>query len=270
MGSGKPLSEHERGLIEGLKMSGLTDTAIAKQIKRSQCLVSSYLRNKENYGKNYKKCSRKPMMSSRDKRTFFRDLTNGMTINESKAKNKFKPSKQALWKLTRQQKNLKFMKMKSTPFLSDNNILARLEWSKKYMSFGLKWREVIFSDEKKFNLDGPDGYHYYWHDLRTEPKYFSKRAFGGGSVMVWAAIAYNGRSRIVFLEGRQNSETYRRVLERHLMPFIDQIDGQTYVFQQDNCRIHTSNAMKTWFTDQNLDLLDWPSFSPDMNIIENC
>ena len=47
---------------------------------------------------------------------------------------------------------------------------------------------VIFTDEKKFNLDGPDGFKYYWHDLRPEPEWFSKRAFGGGSLMVWAGI----------------------------------------------------------------------------------
>jgi len=42
---------------------------------------------------------------------------------------------------------------------------------------------VLFSDEKKFSLDGPDGLNHYWHDLRKEPLTFSRRNFGGGSVM---------------------------------------------------------------------------------------
>jgi len=82
---------------------------------------------------------------------------------------------------------------------------------------------VIFSDEKKFNLDGSDGMRTHWHDLRKEPKYFSKRPFGGGSLMVWAAFGYNGKTNIVFLEGRSKVVDYQNILKMHLLPFGKQI-----------------------------------------------
>ena len=48
-------------------------------------------------------------------------------------------------------------------------------------------------------MDGPDGWAYYWHDMRTEPKVFSKRQSGGGSVMVWGAICYIKKVQLQFI-----------------------------------------------------------------------
>ena len=39
--------------------------------------------------------------------------------------------------------------------------------------------------KKMWNLERPDGYRFCWRDHRNKPKYFTKRNFGGGSLMVW-------------------------------------------------------------------------------------
>ena len=70
----------------------------------------------------------------------------------------------------------------------------------------------MFSDEKKFNLDGPDGFAYYWHDLRKEQKYFSKRQQGGSGVTIWAAMSYYGLSSVAVIDGSMDSEKYIQVL----------------------------------------------------------
>ncbi|GBO36854.1 hypothetical protein AVEN_164640-1 [Araneus ventricosus] len=75
---------------------------------------------------------------------------------------------------------------------------------------------VLFSDEEKYNLDGPDGNIKYWHDLRKEPRSFFSRQSGGGFVMVWAAFNFNGQVGLAFLDGRQNSPKYIETLENQL------------------------------------------------------
>lgn len=47
-----------------------------------------------------------------------------------------------------------------------------------------QWNCVLFSDEKRFCLDGPDLLHSYWHDLRKDPAVIWRRKRGGGGVMI--------------------------------------------------------------------------------------
>jgi hypothetical protein len=59
-----------------------------------------------------------------------------------------------------------------------------MEFARKYMHMNKKWKNVIFSDEKKFNLDSSDGFSSYWHDLRSNNPPRMSRNFEGGIVMV--------------------------------------------------------------------------------------
>jgi hypothetical protein len=56
------------------------------------------------------------------------------------------------------------------PLLNAKHRESPLIFAKEVMSWSEKWRKVIFTDEKKFNFDGPDGFSYYFHDLRKEER----------------------------------------------------------------------------------------------------
>ena len=127
---------------------------------------------------------------------------------------------------------------------------------------------IIFSDEKKLNLNSPDGIQCYWHDLGKKEQIFSKRPFDGGFIMIWRAFSANGKSELVVIEGRQNAQKHVEVLYTSLLPFSEVHHGQDFIFQQDNASIDTVKVTKAWFEVKNT-VLDWPAKLPDLNPIEN-
>lgn len=51
-------------------------------------------------------------------------------------------------------------------YLLKRHKMYRMEWCRHQLGWDHdNWETVIFSDEKKFNLDVPDGLDCYWHDL---------------------------------------------------------------------------------------------------------
>ena len=128
---------------------------------------------------------------------------------------------------------------------------------------------MVWADEKKWNLDGPDGNRSYWHDLRKEPLVFSTRNFGGGRVMCWAAFSGYGKAALCFISGKMNSLDYQKVVGDALDHYQRRLNGLPIVFQQDNAPIHVSRSTRRWFENRNVPLLDWPNRSPDLNPIEN-
>ncbi|CAF2016077.1 unnamed protein product [Rotaria magnacalcarata] len=164
---------------------------------------------------------------------------------------------------------LKKMKKKHSPALTTAHKILRLTWAKDHMTWNNEWHKVIWSDEKKFNLDGPDGFSYYWYDLRKEEEIFSTRVQGGGSVVIWASFGRGGKSSICFIDRRMNSNGYCEVLKKHLLNIADSLGGFEWIFQQYNAPVHRAKVNLAWFKLQKINVLPWPSLSPDLNPIEN-
>ena len=68
----------------------------------------------------------------------------------------------------------------------------------------------------QYNLDGPDGFNSYCRDLRIEPLLFSKRNFGGGSVMVWGGFSAFKKCNIIHCNNKINSDYFIQILESNV------------------------------------------------------
>lgn len=144
-----------------------------------------------------------------------------------------------------------------------------MEFARVHQTWDDEWNKVIFSDEKKFNLDGPDGFQHYFHDLRKDELFLNRNHSRQGGVMVWGGVTSNGVLALNFQTTRMNAQSYLNVLETALPEAEEIFEGESFIFQHDNAPIHTARVVKRYLEDKNVSLLSWPPYSPDLNIMEN-
>lgn len=135
------------------------------------------------------------------------------------------------------------------------------------------WDRVVFTDEKTFQSTYNGQIRVYRPDnTRFEERYTSSLAFRSGrfSVNVWGWISVHGPGVCWRVEGRFNALNYINILENVMLPSTEQIyPNNTFIYQQDNCPVHTANRVTDWFLNHNVEVLPFPAFSPDINPIEN-
>ena len=133
-----------------------------------------------------------------------------------------------------------------------------------------EWQKVVFSDEKKFNSDSPDGFQKYWHAKKIPEENYSTRQSGGGSLMIWEAFSSSGKLKLQFVTGRQKAADYLKMLnDLSLAQKWRRLCGEEWIFQQDNAAIHNASITKKYLLEQKIRLLDRPVCSPDLSPIKN-
>src|SRR5882757_4705294 len=132
--------------------------------------------------------------------------------------------------------NLKAVTKKKKPLLKPAHRKKRLAFALKHQHWTVEdWKRVIWSD----------GQEYVWKKAgeplgEREVKGILK--FGGGNLMVWGCMGWNGVGILCEVEGRMNAEQYISILEECLLRSIHEsgIDEEDIIFQQDNDPKHTS------------------------------
>lgn len=139
-----------------------------------------------------------------------------------------------------------------------------LQWHDR----GLQWSRVVWTDEKRFCCDGPDNWQSWM--LEHQPVERNRRQQGGPAMQVWGALIPGPMLAVFELPPRGDARAFIDFFECDVLPTLRAAAGEDFILHQDRAPTHTSRYSQDAFARMRIPLLDWPSRSPDLNLIENC
>lgn len=160
------------------------------------------------------------------------------------------------------------------PQLLENHIFDRLTFAREYVSRTSHfWMYVLYCDEVKVELDPIDARKRVRRRTgeRLVPKnVVGKSKFGGGSVMYWGCLTWNGPGPLVLIPDTLKADNYKVLLENQIPQIKQNMNMQSPYLLEDHSSTHDSHLIKQTKEDLNLRTLNnFPARSPDLNPIEN-
>ncbi|KAG2456329.1 TCB1 transposase, partial [Polypterus senegalus] len=221
------------------------------------------------------RAGRPSKLSDRGRRALVREMTKNpmVTLSELQRSSveRGEPSRRTTISAAIHQSGLYGRVARWKPLLSKKHMAAQLEFAKRDSK--TMRNKILWSDETKIELFDVNARRHVWrkpgtahHPANTIPRVNN----GGGSIMLWGCFSAAGTGRIVRIKGKMTAAMYRDILDENLLQStLDLRLGRRFIFQQDNDPKHTAKILKEWLQDNSVNVLEWPSQSPDLNPIEH-
>jgi hypothetical protein len=150
------------------------------------------------------------------------------------------------------------------------DFLARLEENPNLLE------NVLFSDEATFYLNGTVSSHLFRIWSSENPNAIVEQYAHSPKITVWFAFSQKFRVTPYFFTGNVNGDSYRQLIQGHLVPFLKQHHRfRQTTFQQDGATPHTAantiELLQSFFHDQLIALgtnWEWPANSPDLSPLD--
>ena len=148
------------------------------------------------------------------------------------------------------------------PIMSEKQVNARYNWC--IQNRKRNWGNVVFSDESTFQLTRNTI--KAWCKNKRIIKPIAKHCV---RLHVWGEFWSGGKLPIFIFKENMDSKCFQNILATNYLPFISQHPKQKFILQMDNDPKHKSKSTQKFMQDNKINLIDWPSNSPDLNPIEN-
>ncbi|GFW32236.1 transposable element Tcb2 transposase [Trichonephila clavipes] len=136
-----------------------------------------------------------------------------------------------------------------------------------------EWGRVLFTDESRFSLSSDSHRILIWRERgsRNHPSNIIERdRYGGRDVLVWGGIMLGSRTDLhIFDAGSVNGTRYCNEI---LLPYVRLFRGTVglqFLFMDDNAPCHHTVAAEQLLESEDIERMDRPARSPDLNPIEH-
>ena len=227
-----------------LKPEGIFISFISRELSMSRTVMRNYLKDPESYGT--RKCpGHQPKITNAARRWLFEKFLKDNQAQEICKNLRIYPSLQEEFvNFSMNRQNLVYRNRRSASVLTAKHRKKCVDWIKKKVTrIKEKWKAVVFSDEKKLAR---------W--LPVLLAWFKKKEAAVFKKSIWRRKCYGLGSFFCvwkgwfICDGRETKRCsiYQCVWKKGFS-FMNRLDTNNVIFQQDNTAIHTSKLMKDWF-----------------------
>jgi len=159
------------------------------------------------------------------------------------------------------------------PPLDADHMALRLNFAENHENHTMHfWKNVIFMDETMLRLHPDDSRKRVRRQkgTRLEPQnVVPSYKYGGKGVMYWGSMSWEGLGPLIEINDPLRGVGYAQLLAQNMPQVLQCMEVRSPYVVDDKCSVHKTNDVNKAKQELGVRDLEFPTYSPDLNIIES-